>query len=214
MKSTVRAFRSTATRWLLIAILAASGGCSGGAGERGADGSSTLLRTTSVAPGGECPNGGSKVDTGADQNADGQLADGEVDFTVFVCDGADGESVAATLVPPGATCPAGVHRNARLARAAACQALLRGRRPPPAPQLVPNLRNGTNANSMAQLTSQRNAPSACAHLDYKPRFGGLRPELLERHKRSGDRARSWRRLEEIDRARSRPLQNRRLAWQH
>jgi hypothetical protein len=65
------------------------------------------LRSANVAPGADCASGGFRVETGADDDRDGLLDDGEVDSTVFVCDGADGERVQATLEAPGVNCPHG-----------------------------------------------------------------------------------------------------------
>jgi hypothetical protein len=107
MTNPVRRFRFTSRSSLLILVLALSSACSGEKGDPGSDARSTLLRTTSVAPGDDCASGGDKVDTGRDLDGDGRLDDGEVDFTMFVCDGADGESAEATLLPAGLTCPEG-----------------------------------------------------------------------------------------------------------
>jgi hypothetical protein len=116
MNGIVRRSRFSRSWWPAVVLVALATACSGSKGESGAAGpagpaglagATTLLRTTSVDPGADCVNGGSKLDTGLDLDANGQLSDAEVELTVFVCDGADGESVAATLVPPGASCPAG-----------------------------------------------------------------------------------------------------------
>lgn len=54
------------------------------------DGLSTLVATLVELPGLNCENGGHKVESGLDQNADGLLEISEVLTTTFVCDGADG----------------------------------------------------------------------------------------------------------------------------
>lgn len=99
--------RSLLPAVVLVALAAACSGSKGESGPAGPAGTTTLLRTSSVEPGADCANGGSELDTGVDLDGDGQLSSAEVELTVFVCDGADGESVAAALVPPGVSCPAG-----------------------------------------------------------------------------------------------------------
>ncbi len=74
--------------WIAIAglCLAACGG------DDGDNGAISLIRITPEPAGDNCPAGGNKVDTGVDDDGDGSLADGEVDSTSFLCDGADGSN--------------------------------------------------------------------------------------------------------------------------
>ena len=68
-------------------------GIDGQDGSNGADGSDglTSLIVSSIEPNGvNCPDGGTRIDTGIDDNEDGALGSGEIDDTVFVCNGADG----------------------------------------------------------------------------------------------------------------------------
>ncbi len=88
---------------LLLAVTA----CSGEQGHPGASGGSSLLRTTTEAPGSHCASGGIKVEAGADDNGNLALDAAEIDSTVFVCDGAAGQQVAATPEAPGSNCPQG-----------------------------------------------------------------------------------------------------------
>jgi len=68
-------------------------GTNGFDGQDGADGSNglTSLIVSSIEPNGlNCPEGGTRIDTGIDDNGDGALDSGEIDDTVFICNGADG----------------------------------------------------------------------------------------------------------------------------
>lgn len=65
-------------------------------GSDGGDGTSakqSLIKTTIEAAGGNCANGGIKIETGIDSNADGVLDDDEVNAsqTKYLCNGSDGE---------------------------------------------------------------------------------------------------------------------------
>src|SRR5690606_36563251 len=70
--------------------------CHGEDGEDGSDGGDgtnglTALVSTSAEPdGGNCTNGGTRVDTGLDDNDNSTLDAGEIDATTYVCDGAAG----------------------------------------------------------------------------------------------------------------------------
>lgn len=101
--------------------------CNGAPGSDGASGMSTLVATTTLAPGQDssCPAGGLRVQTGVDDGANGgvaangQLEAGEVAATSFVCNGASGTAgadgangydalVATAVLAAGDTnCPAG-----------------------------------------------------------------------------------------------------------
>lgn len=68
-------------------------GIDGQDGSNGADGLDglTSLIVSSIEPNGvNCPDGGTRIDTGIDDNEDGALGSGEIDDTVFVCNGTDG----------------------------------------------------------------------------------------------------------------------------
>lgn len=56
----------------------------------GVDGNSNLTRTTNENSGGNCGNGGLKVEYGLDLNKDGVLNDNEVKYTTYVCNGING----------------------------------------------------------------------------------------------------------------------------
>ena len=62
-------------------------------------GSSTLAQESTEPPGDNCTAGGKRIDTGFDDNQNGRLDAGEVDSTLYVCDGEPG--------PAGPTGPAG-----------------------------------------------------------------------------------------------------------
>ncbi|HKQ32048.1 MAG TPA: hypothetical protein VJV40_02510 [Thermodesulfobacteriota bacterium] len=59
-------------------------------GDPGADGLTSLLDTTSEAPGANCANGGTKVDTGLDADNSGVLDPGEITNTYYACNGEQG----------------------------------------------------------------------------------------------------------------------------
>jgi hypothetical protein len=88
---------------LLLAVTA----CSGEQGHPGANGRSNLLRTTAEAPGSHCASGGTRLETGADDNGNQALDAAEVDSTVYVCNGVDGLPAATAPEAPGANCPQG-----------------------------------------------------------------------------------------------------------
>lgn len=67
--------------------------CNGEDGGGGTGSNGTLISTTEEAPGANCSNGGVQVSTGLDDNGDGVLQGGEVDATLYVCNGED-------LTPP------------------------------------------------------------------------------------------------------------------
>jgi len=71
--------------------------CSGDPGDQGDPGLRSLVRTTEEPDGDNCPNGGQRIESGVDVDGDGQLDDGEVDATTFVCRGEDGEDAPALL---------------------------------------------------------------------------------------------------------------------
>lgn len=58
----------------------------------------SLIRVVSVVAGGDCPNGGARIDTGIDTNGDNVLDDEEVTDSVYVCNGLDGANAPASMV--------------------------------------------------------------------------------------------------------------------
>ena len=69
-----------------------SDGNDGQNGANGADGSDgqTSLIVSSVAALANCPSGGTRIETGIDDDRDGFLASSEIDSTLLVCNGEDG----------------------------------------------------------------------------------------------------------------------------
>ena len=65
-------------------------GVNGTDGSDGIDGLSSLIVSRVEAPGVNCVNGGTLIETGIDDNGDGVLSSPEVDDFVFVCNGNDG----------------------------------------------------------------------------------------------------------------------------
>lgn len=87
-----------ATALLACLALAACGdGSNGKDGANGAPGTSMLVRTVVEPAGANCASGGQKLQLGTDVNGNGQLDDGEVQETRYVC---NGNSIAG---PAGAT---------------------------------------------------------------------------------------------------------------
>jgi hypothetical protein len=70
----------------------------GAPGTNGTNGFSTLIKQTPEAPGANCANGGTKIQSGLDNGAgggtahDGTLQSGEVSATGYACNGAPGQS--------------------------------------------------------------------------------------------------------------------------
>ncbi len=90
--------------------------CHGQPGRDGTDGRDaipTLVALDPIAPGADCPAGGTAILTGPDTNGNGLLDPDEVQSTRPVCNGRDGAGNAVTGLfaitdePPGANCPAG-----------------------------------------------------------------------------------------------------------
>ncbi len=97
----VRKLYSSPVILTLTVIFAA---CSGDPGVRG---KSTLVETKQESPGGNCSDGGFKIEIGIDDDEDAQLDESEIDFTAFICDGANGTSANATPEQPGPNCTYG-----------------------------------------------------------------------------------------------------------
>ena len=84
-------------------------------GDPGADGLTTLVAVAEEPAGSNCTAGGQRIEIGLDLDASGTLESGEVESTVYVCDGADGADGATSLLlvteePPGENCVAGGHK--------------------------------------------------------------------------------------------------------
>ena len=83
----------------LVALVSCQDGVDGMDGDPGPSGFVSLLKTTTLDVGDDdCPNGGTRIDTGID-NGDGDgiagneiLEDGEIDDTTFICNGSDGDN--------------------------------------------------------------------------------------------------------------------------
>jgi hypothetical protein len=84
-----------------------------GAGEHsGTDGKNAAIRLVPEPPGTRCPQGGTAILTGLDDNEDGALSDDEVKQTSYVCSGGGGQTGSMSLVKlmpeaAGARCASG-----------------------------------------------------------------------------------------------------------
>ena len=77
---------------ILLFSLVAFMGCEDGAvGEDGVDGMPIMVTVVDEPVGDNCPNGGSKVSFGYDNNANGTLDATEVTDATFICNGSDGQ---------------------------------------------------------------------------------------------------------------------------
>lgn len=85
---------------------AGQNGADGMNGMNGTNGTSSLVSITDEPAGTNCANGGVKIESGLDDNANGTLDADEVDATRYVCDGDDGHQslVSTTDEAPGANC--------------------------------------------------------------------------------------------------------------
>ncbi len=85
--------------------------CNGESGQDGTDGQDALIKTTAEPAGGNCPAGGTRIDSGTDDNGNGVLDPDEIDSTSYVCNGVDGQAqttlVSVVAEPAGSNCPAG-----------------------------------------------------------------------------------------------------------
>jgi len=84
-------------------------------GEGGSSGSTALVAVTDEPAGANCADGGQVLDYGIDDSGDGVLDASEVDGTVYVCDGGEGQTglqslVSVTAEPAGANCADGGQR--------------------------------------------------------------------------------------------------------
>ncbi|HOW51530.1 MAG TPA: hypothetical protein PLV42_05735, partial [bacterium] len=71
---------------------AGTDGADGPAGPTGSDGKNVAVKTTDEEPGDNCPHGGKKIESGADDNDNGTLEAGEIDAkeTYYICNGEAG----------------------------------------------------------------------------------------------------------------------------
>lgn len=89
--------------------------CHGNEGNSGDPGVTSLSKITPEETGSNCGNGGLKIETGMDEDADQILDDDEIESTNFVCHGLDGQDGADGLSSltesktesPGSNCPYG-----------------------------------------------------------------------------------------------------------
>jgi len=93
-------------------------GADGSNGTDGLDGKSTLIRTFIESPGEVCAGGGVGLQVGIDDNGDGFLAAVEIDETVYVCDGANGQDGA----EGGSTAEMMLSDSIRLSKSDGCPA--------------------------------------------------------------------------------------------
>jgi hypothetical protein len=92
------------TQFIGLALLASC------ASANGLDGSNAIVRVVDEPPGSACEFGGVKIESGLDENRDGNLAHSEVKETQFVCEsGGSGTSQFAQTgeEPPGDNCASG-----------------------------------------------------------------------------------------------------------
>lgn len=108
----VNGFNGTETQWL-TSIVGSQGtqGLQGVAGIAGQDGKNAVINTTVEPSGTNCPNGGTKIEVGLDDNSNGVLDNSEINAsqTKYVCNGAQG--VVGPQGPAG-TSPSGIGSNA------------------------------------------------------------------------------------------------------
>jgi hypothetical protein len=78
--------------WTEATLPSGPPGTQGPAGPSGRNGAPALAKSTNEPAGAQCAAGGVRVEVGADIDADGALAAGEVTSTFYVCNGANGEA--------------------------------------------------------------------------------------------------------------------------
>jgi hypothetical protein len=87
-----------------------STGAIGPEGPRGDAGAVSLVIQLPLSPGMACPYGGTEIESGIDENGDGQLEGVEVTSVSNVCNGAPGSQVEVRPEPAGDNCAAGGER--------------------------------------------------------------------------------------------------------
>ncbi|MEQ9467855.1 MAG: hypothetical protein RLN88_10625 [Ekhidna sp.] len=66
--------------------------CNGENGADGQDGLNSIVKSTTESPGTNCPNGGTFIEVGIDDNRNNMLDPAEVDASFYVCNGTDGSN--------------------------------------------------------------------------------------------------------------------------
>ncbi len=84
--------------WVDAGNITGPDGADGQDGINGTDGLNALISATSESAGANCANGGTKIQVGVDDDADGVLNATEVDHTQYICDGSDGSASANTML--------------------------------------------------------------------------------------------------------------------
>lgn len=113
-----RALRRPLLIGALASLLVACGddGTDGTNGAPGANGLSAMLAVTAESPSLNCPNGGSRVDSGLDANRNGQLDASEITSSQYICSSSAGSAVNSLVEThdeaAGANCPSGGKRFA------------------------------------------------------------------------------------------------------
>ena len=88
IKSTMQFVACNSGSWSPVDMKAVLG--SGTSGTDGSNGKNSLLNIVAESAGANCADGGKKVLSGVDYNADGVLSDKEATNTSYICNGADG----------------------------------------------------------------------------------------------------------------------------
>ena len=69
-------------------------------------GANSLVNSSTEPAGANCPNGGTKFDSGVDDDGDNTLDSGEIDATSYACSGSD-SLITTTSEASGMNCPSG-----------------------------------------------------------------------------------------------------------
>lgn len=80
--------------------------CEGPAGKIGPTGKDSIVNITEEQAGNNCPNGGQKIESGIDQDGNGQLSTGEINQTKYVCNGKN-SLLNVVSEPSGSNCAKG-----------------------------------------------------------------------------------------------------------
>lgn len=107
-------WRRSVVAGLVLALSACSSPSenAGANGQNGTNGKNATVRLVPEAPGTRCPQGGTAIQTGLDENGDGSLNDNEVAQTSYVCNGGSSQGGTMSLVrlmpeAAGAKCASG-----------------------------------------------------------------------------------------------------------
>lgn len=93
--------------WTPIAVPSGAPGLTGPAGPAGVAGRSSLVRVSPEPVGSNCAEGGIRIETGIDDDADSVLDSGEVDSTAYTCNGAAPAICGDGVVGPTEQCDPG-----------------------------------------------------------------------------------------------------------